>query len=104
MHVELTTSGGIAYFPGLRKPVIVESETLSSQDAAELGGLVEAAHFFALPANLAPGPARPDAQSYVLKIRDAEREHTVRLADPIAEPELAALVTFVRKHAPPRGG
>jgi hypothetical protein len=94
----------MAHFPGLNKPVIVDSETLSPEDAAALSQLVEAARFFALPADLAAMPPRPDARSYALEIRDADREHAVRFSDPIANPQLGALVAFVRRHGRRREG
>ena len=40
MHVLFATSGGIAYFPGLARPVTIEADELPREDASELDGLV----------------------------------------------------------------
>jgi hypothetical protein len=36
MRVQLKIEGGIAYFPGLSRPRVIESDKLSKEEAAEL--------------------------------------------------------------------
>src|SRR6185436_15346457 len=50
MRVELQTEGGMAYFPGLSKPVVVDSSDLPKEQAARLQQLIDSTHFFDLPA------------------------------------------------------
>ena len=103
MRVQFKTEGGIAYFPGLSKPVTIESADLPPAEAATLRRLVEAAHFFDLPAaprTLPKGAA--DYHQYTITIEDRQRHHTARLADPIESPELQALVEFLREKTRPR--
>jgi hypothetical protein len=103
MHVQFKTEGGIAYFPGLSKPATIDSADLPGAEAERLRQLVEAAHFFALPAasrTLPKGAA--DYHQYTITIEDGQRHHTVRLADPIESPELQALVEFLREKTRPR--
>jgi hypothetical protein len=98
MRVQFQTEGGIAYFPGLSKPVTIESAALSPADAQTLRQLVEAADFFEQPAasrTLHKGAA--DYQQYTITIEDGQRRHTVRLTDPIEDQPLQALVEFLRK-------
>ena len=49
MRIDFTQGGGLAYFPGLNKPVTIEVDRLDASEAEELKRLVEAAHFFDLP-------------------------------------------------------
>src|SRR5512138_3005106 len=81
MRVELQTDGGIAYFPGLSKPVVVNSDDLPKAQASQLRQLIDDAHFFELPT--APR-ARPkgaaDMRSYTITVEDGKRRSTVRLA------------------------
>lgn len=103
MRVELKTEGGIAYFPGLSKPLVVDSAELESAAAAELERLVREAGFFDLPAKVgsptsggAPARGAADLRTYTLIVRDGRRRHTVRLTDPVGDENLAALITFLQ--------
>ena len=97
MRVELQTDGGMAYFPGLSKPVVVDSSDLPNEQAAQLQQLINTTHFFELPAasrSLPKGAA--DMRRYTITIEDGRRRRTVRLADPIADPDLQALIEFLQ--------
>jgi hypothetical protein len=54
---QLHQEGGLGYFPGLNKPVAIEVDRLRVSEAEELKRLMEAAHFFDLPATIG-SPAR----------------------------------------------
>jgi hypothetical protein len=100
MRVEFSMEGGIAFFPGLSKPVEVDVDRLDKDEASRLRQLVEAAHFFDLPtAAQAPLHGAADYQYSVLTIDDGARKHTVRVTEPIEDPALDELVHAVRELA-----
>ena len=96
MKVQFQTSGGIAYFPGLAKPVTIDTAQ-APQDADTLARQLAEADFFNLPsvAN-SPAPRSFDAQTYKITIDDGQRRHTVRVSEPITDPNLRALVDHLR--------
>ena len=98
MRIQVTmASTGLAYFPGLARPVTIESQDLPEQEAATVERLVGAARFFALPAvvGAASGPT-PDARQYTVTIEDGARQHTVRISDPAEDPDLRALLDYLK--------
>jgi len=100
MHIEFKQEGGIAYFPGLSKPVTINSDELPAEEARELEQRVKAAHFFALPTMASVSPrGAADYQQYTITIEEGGRRHTVRLADPVEDPNLQALVNYLKAKA-----
>jgi hypothetical protein len=100
MHIEFKTEGGVAHFPGLARPTVIESAQLSESDAHELERLVEAAQFFARSPEETVAPrGAADYQSYVITIDTGRQRHTVRVSDLSADPDLKALVAFLRSKA-----
>lgn len=100
MRVQLKIEGGIAHFPGLSRPRVIESDKLSEEEAAELERLVDAAHFFEAPTvvgKVREGAA--DYRQYTVTIAEGRRSHTVRLTDPIEDVNLLALLDFIRARA-----
>jgi hypothetical protein len=98
MRIDFTQGGGLGYFPGLTKPVTIEVDRLETSEAEELKRLVEAAHFFDLPATIgAPARGAADYQSYVLTVEDSGRRHTVRLFIPVEDVPLQELMQAVQK-------
>jgi hypothetical protein len=85
MNIVLKRTGGIAYFPGLAKPVEIDTEKLSSAVASELHRVIEKLHFFDLPAKVSgqSGGGAADLVTYTIEIRDGARQHTVQITDPI---------------------
>ncbi len=105
MRIQLKIEGGVACFPGLSKPIRLDSRDLSAEDAAELERLVREANFFALPAEQTrPQRGAADYRQYTLTVEDAGRTHTVQLTDPIENAHLSALVTFVQRKRLRPGG
>jgi len=102
MRVQFKIEGGLAAFPGLSKPRQLNSADLPAADANRLSQLIDAAHFFDLPAesrSLPKGAA--DYQQYTITVEDGRRHRTVRLADPIDDPDLQALVEYLREQTAP---
>ena len=98
MRVELQTEGGVAFFPGLNKPVVVDSDDLPKKQAAQFQQLIDSTRFFELPAasrSLPKGAA--DMRRYTITVEDGRRRRTVRLTDPIEDANLQALIDFLQK-------
>ena len=97
MRVELQTEGGVAYFPGLAKPVVVDSSDLPQAQATQLQQLIASTHFFDLPAasrSLPKGAA--DTRRYTITVEEGRRRRTVRLNDPVEDTQLQALIDFLQ--------
>ena len=95
MRIAFSVDGGLAGFPGLRRPVTLECDRLPPERSARLKALVEQARFFcAAPAP--PSPAARDARTYTLEVDDGARCRTLTLTEPIADAALRALVDELR--------
>ncbi len=97
MRLQFKMEGGIASFPGRSSPITIDSDQLPKQESDELKRLVNATRFFDLPAtmsSLSPGAA--DYRQYTITIEDEGKQHTVHLTDPIEDPNLQALLTYLR--------
>src|SRR5262249_10078559 len=100
MRVELKTDGGFAYMPGLNKPLILDDDTLSKSQADALRRLIDAAHFYQMPAVVnKPKPGAADHRSYTLTIQDGGQQHTVQAVDPVTDAGLKALMDYIRETA-----
>jgi len=101
MRVIFETSGGVAYFPGLARPVVIEQDQLPEADARQLNDLVSAARFFDRPAQVggqgAPGAA--DYRQYTITIDQGEQHHTLNITEPVEDPDLRQLVRFLEAQA-----
>jgi len=97
VRIHFQTEGGFAYFPGLSKPVTVDTASLPSADAAELEGLVHAARFFDQPAQMgSPGAGAADYRTYTISVEDAGQSHTIRAIEPVGDPSVQALIDALR--------
>jgi hypothetical protein len=100
MRVEFQTEGGITHFPGLSRPVVIESDVLAEEDARELKRLVEAARFFERPTVVgAPRRGAADYRQYTITVEEEGRQHTIQLADPVEDPALQQLLRFLQTRA-----
>jgi hypothetical protein len=100
MRVTFQTEGGIAHFPGLSQPVTIETDQLPEQEAAKLRELMGAARLLDRPAQMgkaARGAA--DYRQYTITVEANDRRYTVRLTDPIEDPELQRLLRFLQDKA-----
>ena len=104
MRIEFRTEGGLAYFPGLSQPQVLDTATLPGAERAALETLVDAAHFFSRPARVGPTDAgAADHRTYTIRVEREGSSHTVEAIEPIADPTLQALVDALRTRlrAPP---
>jgi Emfourin len=91
------SSTGLAYFPGLAKPFTIDSNTLSANEAARLEQLVAEARFSDQPAEVSATPkGGADYRQYTVTIDSGHWSHTVRLTDPVGEPDLQALLDYLK--------
>jgi hypothetical protein len=97
MRIQFKMEGGIASFPGLSKPITIDSDQLPKQESDELKQLINATHFFDLPIVVGlPSPGSADYIQYTITIQDEGKQHTVHLTDLIEDPNLQALLTYLR--------
>ncbi|GCF06511.1 protealysin inhibitor emfourin [Dictyobacter arantiisoli] len=99
MRIQMRTEGGFAYIPGLSRPTILDSATLSPQESDEIQHLVSAVHFFDLPTLQEQTVHGGDQRTYKITIEDGVRSHSIQVTDPVKDPQLQALLTFVQQHA-----
>jgi len=98
MRVELQTEGGVAFFPGLNKPIVLNSSDLSNLQSTQLQKLLDSTRFFELPAASRSVPkGAADMRRYTITVEDGRRRRTVRLVDPIEDPHLQALIEFLHE-------
>jgi hypothetical protein len=98
--IEFKREGGLAAFPGLSKPVLIDTDVLPPADAARLNQLVGSARFFDQPAELGkPRPGAADYYQYTITIEAGGRRHTLRLSEPFEDPNLRALVNELQARA-----
>jgi hypothetical protein len=100
MRIEFQTEGGIAHFPGLSRPVVIDSTALTAEEASELTRLLEATHFFEQPTVVgAPQSGAADYLQYTITVEEGGRQHTVRLADPVEDVTLRQLLRLLQTKA-----
>jgi hypothetical protein len=96
MRIQIQTSGGLAYLPGLAAPVTIEVDKLDDESRRTLERLVDEARFFELPAALPAPKGAADYQTHRITIDRAGRRHTVSVSDPVPDPALQSLVEKLR--------
>jgi hypothetical protein len=100
VRIQFEMEGGLAYFPGLSKPVTLDSQQMPEEEAARWARLVQAAHFFDRPAVVgAPRPGAADYRRYTITVEEGGRHHTVQLTDPVQDPDLKALLDALKTAA-----
>lgn len=86
MRVRFKAEGGFAFFPGLNRPVEVDTNELPEGEAAKLERRIGEARFFDLPAEVGePQSGAADLRRYEVTVEDSARSHTVRVAEPVED-------------------
>ncbi len=95
MRITFSMEGGLVHLPGRARPATIDVDALPPEERDRLCALVESAGFFS-----GDEPPRreglPDARTYTVAIDDGARCRTRRLADPVGDPRMAALLHAVR--------
>jgi len=95
MKIYFKPEGGFGYFPGLNKPLELNSETLPAEEANHLRSLVHEARFFNLPNQSAAPPRGADMKQYTIKVEDKDQEHWVQFTDTEVNPTLQNLLNYL---------
>jgi hypothetical protein len=95
MRIQFETLGGFAYFPGLQRPIRIDTERLPTLQAGELESMVRAARFFDQSDSIQPAGAA-DYRSYRITVEDGEKSHTVKVVESTADHSLLALLAYLR--------
>ena len=100
MQIEFEMDGGLAYMPGLAKPVTIEVDQLPEAEAREIRDQVAAARFFERPQQTEAPPARgADRRSYIITITQGTERHQLMVTDPIQDEELGKLIRLIEVQA-----
>lgn len=99
MHIQFERSGG---FAGMRLTATIDSDTLSSDDAATLRGLIHAASFFDLPAKSPKSPSGADRFQYKVMVESADRRHAIEIDESTVPPSLRPLLNWLTEKAKSR--
>ena len=97
MRITFQREGGIAVFPGLSKPMTIESDQLSDDEQAEVAQLIQQSAFFDQPAKvgtLSRGAA--DYLHYTVTVEDGANSHTIHIVEPIQVVRLQELIAFLQ--------
>jgi emfourin len=100
VRITFQSQGGIAFFPGLNRPVVIDTAQLPAEQRSNLEGLVQATRFFALPPTV--GTTRrgaADFREYTLKVEDGVQNYTVHVTEPFENSDLEELISALQSHA-----
>ncbi|HEU5014852.1 MAG TPA: protealysin inhibitor emfourin [Roseiflexaceae bacterium] len=100
MRITFQREGGVAFFPGLSKPVTIESDSLPSDEQAEIAQLIQQSAFFSQPeqvGTLSRGAA--DYIHYTVTVDDGPNSHTIRIVEPVQDVRLQELIAFLQAKA-----
>ncbi len=98
MRVTLKLDGGFAHFPGLAKPIAVDTDGLAPDASRRLRELVNAAAFFQLPATVGGKTRGADVRKVTLTVEEGDRVHRVAGLETAIHGPLQKLVEFVEAH------
>jgi len=95
MRIEMRTEGGVAFFPGLAKPAVIELSALPAAEGESLRALVAAA--LAAPPAAPPPAGAADYRTTHLAIDDDGVRRELTITDLDDEPALRALLDALRR-------
>lgn len=98
MLIQYSVEGGIAYFPGLARPKILDTTDLTNEAATKLHQLISEINFLKLPAEV--GTARKgsgDMRIHSITIEEVKHSHTVRIIEPVDDPRLKNLLDTIEQ-------
>jgi emfourin len=96
LRITFKSTGGVAYFPGLSAPKVVDVSALPDDRQQEVQKLVDETRFFELPARTPAKRGAADYQTHTITVTDGARQHTVEVSDPVP-PQLERLLNVLRE-------
>ncbi|WP_028981757.1 protealysin inhibitor emfourin [Sporocytophaga myxococcoides] len=96
MLIEFKSDGGIAYFPGLNRSKLINTDSLNNEDSMKARELVHRCRFFSISYNEVPQRGA-DRKTYTISVTDGDNKNTVRVSDPIEDEALGELIGFLNK-------
>ncbi|ADG20282.1 conserved hypothetical protein [Paraburkholderia atlantica] len=97
MQAELFIDGGVGFFPGLARPIVLDEKDLSAEEREQLSQLVSAARAEPAAAKGAAIKTVPDGRTYRIHITAENGTTVLSCADPSVPPAFAALMAFIRQ-------
>jgi len=97
MLITLQSQGGIAFFPRLNQPRVIDTASLAATERSKIESLIQAVHFFTLPTVIGTKPrGAADLREYTITVEDGAHSHAVHITEPIQNPDLEALIRALR--------
>lgn len=97
MLIQFKPEGGIAFFPGLNKASLIDTEKLSQEERTHIRELVEKCSFFNIHTTGGSVVKGADRKKYTISIEEGEKKNTVTLTDPVQDQHLADLIQVLNK-------
>ncbi|QMU26842.1 protealysin inhibitor emfourin [Adhaeribacter radiodurans] len=97
MKVYFKPEGGFGFFPGLNKPLELNSEQLPPEEADHLHQLIHAANFFNLPNQQPESTFGADQKKYTIRVESQDQQHLIQLQDTEIEPPLHNLLNYLNQ-------
>jgi hypothetical protein len=105
VRIRFESEGGFGYFPGLQRPIELDTEQLPAQQATKLEQLVQAANLLDRPdETVEPRPGAADHRTFTITVDDGARSRTLTLAEPLDDQTLQALVDHLTAEQRSRPG
>ena len=97
MKIYFEQSGG---FTGIEKNILINSNSLDTEEASELQRLVDNANFFDLPSE-PPAPLHgADYLEYKITIETNDnKKHSIKITDLTMPPNVGPLIRYLRRKA-----
>ena len=97
MKIYFEQSGG---FTGIEKNILINSNSLDTEEASELQRLVDNANFFDLPSEPAAPLHGADYLEYKITIETNDnKKHPIKITDLTMPPNVGPLIRYLRRKA-----
>ncbi len=97
MKIYFKPEGGFGFFPGLNKPLELNSEQLPPEEASHLQQLLHEASFFDLPNQDQEAEQGADQKKYTIRVEDKDQQHWIELHDATINPQLQNLLSYLNQ-------
>lgn len=92
MQVSLERTGG---FSAIRISTVVDTDSLSPEEATNLRELVRLAGLFEMKQRVKPSRGHPDQYNYRLMVVEDNQTHAIFIQEPDVQPELRQLLDWL---------